>query len=130
MIKPGWVRVNFNYFINEEEFNYIVEAVHLVAEHGWRLLPHYRFEPQTALWRHRLGLPRPPMSLFEIDYSDGTLSHPIDRLQTGDFHYRDYLDEAHHLFASSSVNTEAAENVLDREAEALRWFPLPHEVMV
>jgi selenocysteine lyase/cysteine desulfurase len=30
-IKPGWVRVNFNYFISEEVFRYIVEAVHIVA---------------------------------------------------------------------------------------------------
>jgi outer membrane protein OmpA-like peptidoglycan-associated protein len=26
-IKPGWVRVNFNYFIDEETFDYIVDAV-------------------------------------------------------------------------------------------------------
>lgn len=130
VIKPGWVRVNFNYFIDEEEFAYIVEAVHLIAEHGWRLLPQYRFEPHTALWRHHLGLPRPPMSLFEVDYSGGTLSHPTDRLLAGEYHYRDYLDEAHDLFANSSAKEEAADNVLDREAEALRWFPLPHEVMV
>ena len=27
-IKPGWVRVNFNYFIDEATFQYIVDAVH------------------------------------------------------------------------------------------------------
>ena len=31
-IKPGWVRVNFNYFISEAVFDYIVEAVALVAD--------------------------------------------------------------------------------------------------
>ena len=30
-IKPGWVRVNFNYFISEAVFDYVVDAVHLVA---------------------------------------------------------------------------------------------------
>src|SRR5690606_11003954 len=35
-IKPGWVRVNFNYFIDDEAFEYIVEAVTLVAEYGDR----------------------------------------------------------------------------------------------
>ena len=44
-IKPGWVRVSFNYFISEETFSYIVEAVDLVATHGWLLLPEYRFDP-------------------------------------------------------------------------------------
>ncbi len=52
VIKPGWVRVNFNYFIGEEEFSYILEAVHMVGRDGWRLLPLYRFDPETALWRH------------------------------------------------------------------------------
>ncbi len=31
-IKPGWVRVNFNYFISEPVLEYIVEAVSLVAD--------------------------------------------------------------------------------------------------
>ena len=33
-IKPGWVRVNFNYFITEAVFRYVVEAVALVADDG------------------------------------------------------------------------------------------------
>ena len=30
-IKPGWVRINFNYFISDPVFSYLVEAVRLVA---------------------------------------------------------------------------------------------------
>ena len=56
-IKPGWVRVNFNYFISEAVFEFILDAVDLVATEGWRLLPDYAFEPATGLWRHR---GRPP----------------------------------------------------------------------
>jgi hypothetical protein len=33
-IKPGWVRVNFNYFISEPVFTYIVDAVRLIARDG------------------------------------------------------------------------------------------------
>ena len=57
-IKPGWVRVNFNYFISEAVFDYVVRAVELVAREGWRLLPWYRFEPATGLWRHARRLAR------------------------------------------------------------------------
>ncbi|HEY7564514.1 MAG TPA: aminotransferase class V-fold PLP-dependent enzyme [Acidimicrobiia bacterium] len=130
VIKPGWVRVNFNYFISEAEFTYIVEAVHQIANQGWRLLPHYRFEPETALWRHRLGLPRPPLSLFEVDYSEGKLAHPGQPLQVTEDFYADYLAQASQLFASSAAAVESAESVLDEEAESLRWFPLPSEVTV
>ena len=55
-IRPGWVRVNFNYFLTEEEFHYIVTAVHLLAEYADRLLPDYRFDPTTGLWQHAGGV--------------------------------------------------------------------------
>ena len=57
-IKPGWVRVNFNYFISEAVFDYILEAVELVATDGWRApaaLPLRRGQRHVApRWRpHR-----------------------------------------------------------------------------
>ena len=33
-IKPGWVRINFNYFISDAVLDYVVEAVSLVAQEG------------------------------------------------------------------------------------------------
>ena len=49
-IKPGWVRVNFNYFLSDAVADYIIEAVRLVARDGWRLLGDYRFDTATGLW--------------------------------------------------------------------------------
>jgi hypothetical protein len=40
-LKPGWCRVNYNYFIPESEFDYITSAIEQIAEHGWKLLPLY-----------------------------------------------------------------------------------------
>ena len=129
VIKPGWVRVNFNYFISEPEFDYIIEAVHLVAEHGWRILPHYRFEAASALWRHHLGLPRPPLSLHEIEYRDEGLSISTERLVASGEAYEEYLTEARQLLVSGAALIDDIEEMLDNEAEELRWFPLPHEVL-
>ena len=55
-IKPGWVRVNFNYFISEPVFQYIVDAVRLVARDGWRLP---RRLPLRAGHRPLAAPPRP-----------------------------------------------------------------------
>ena len=33
-IKPGWVRVNFNYFLSETVFQFLLDAVNLVASDG------------------------------------------------------------------------------------------------
>ena len=50
-IKPGWVRINFNYFINEVNFEYVIRAIELIATYGWRLLPQYVFDPLTEIGR-------------------------------------------------------------------------------
>jgi selenocysteine lyase/cysteine desulfurase len=124
VIKPGWVRVNFNYFIAEEEFEYILEAVHLVADQGWRLLPQYGYDPATALWRHRDGLPRPPTSLIDLvfggDGADAPLTAPITELDS-------YLAEAKRLLAEEPEAGAVAPD-LGSAAENLRWFPNPAEI--
>ena len=61
-IKPGWVRINFNYFVSDAVVDYLIEAVRLVARDGWKLLGDYRFDPATGLWRHRDGVVTPPLT--------------------------------------------------------------------
>ncbi len=129
-IKPGWVRVNFNYFISHAVFDYVVEAVELVATHGWRLLPDYRFEPATGLWRHREGPAEPPLRLRDLSYDDdGTLAYPAHQEQAPESALRGYLDEARVLLSSRDepdLETSAApSSIVDEEFERLRWFELP-----
>jgi len=125
VIKPGWVRLNFNYFIPEEEFQYILEAVHLVANEGWRLLPLYTFDTPTAVWRHRDGLPRPPATLGEVDFlSDDRSPSPTTLAITA---LADHLAEAKRLLAEAPVAGGMSPR-LSPEAEQLRWFPTPTEV--
>jgi selenocysteine lyase/cysteine desulfurase len=119
-IKPGWVRVNFNYFISEQVFEFILEAVDIAATDGWRLLPEYRFDPLSGLWTHRDGLPEPPLSLEDIGRG---IAHrhrePASALPR-------YLDEAREILLR---DREAADPiVLGPDFEHLRWFWLPHEV--
>jgi selenocysteine lyase/cysteine desulfurase len=124
VIKPGWVRVNFNYFIAEEEFAYLIEAVHLVADQGWRLLPLYTYEPDTALWRHRDGLPRPPTSLTDLDFSGGGLEPPMTA-PIGEL--GEYLSEAKRILAEEPESGGASPD-LGSAGERLRWFPNPAEI--
>ena len=66
------MRVNFNYFISEAVFDFILSAVELVATDGWRLLPLYGFEPSTGLWSHAGGAGEPPLSLHDVEFgADG-----------------------------------------------------------
>lgn len=52
-MRPGWVRFNLHWLMTEAEVDYVVQAVALVASDGWRLLPSYRLDPKTGVWRFR-----------------------------------------------------------------------------
>ncbi|HTS15679.1 MAG TPA: aminotransferase class V-fold PLP-dependent enzyme [Candidatus Sulfotelmatobacter sp.] len=132
-IKPGWVRVNFNYFISEAVFDYILEAIELVAAEGWRLLPQYRFEPATGIWRHVGGTLEPPLSLGDVRYEGGRMTYQAHRHREPESRLADYLAEGRRILAAgagpAAVPGDAATDApLDADAESLRWFPLPHEV--
>jgi selenocysteine lyase/cysteine desulfurase len=127
-IKPGWVRVNFNYFIDERVFEYIVEAVKLVAEDGWRLLPDYRFDPILGLWHHRAGPLEPPLSLTHVRYEDGAMVAPHHDARAPLEDLTRYLREARALLASRPGEPDAPPGAFRRiseEFEDLRWFWLP-----
>jgi selenocysteine lyase/cysteine desulfurase len=129
-IKPGWVRVNFNYFISESVFDFILGAVELVASDGWRLLPHYRFEPSTGLWRHAGGTAEPPMSLRDVRFDDGGMTWPSHRRTAPESELAGYLTEARRLLADPAPPALPPEApVVDADFETLRWFPLPAEAV-
>jgi hypothetical protein len=126
-IKPGWVRVNFNYFLSEAVVDYVIEAVRLVARDGWRLLGLYHFDAARGLWSHRDGRVEPPLGLRQIAYdADGRMRYD---------HHDDTAPESvlkQHLDDGAALLREAAPPVLDgtparvsEDFEQLRWFELP-----
>lgn len=124
-IKPGWVRVNFNYFISEPVFEFLLDAVDLVATDGWKLLPDYRFDPLSGLWRHRAGSPEPPLSLRDINYSEAT-PHSAHRHREPESALAGYLTQAREILDSTKGQAETM--VLSPDFEHLRWFWLPQEI--
>jgi selenocysteine lyase/cysteine desulfurase len=128
-IKPGWVRVNFNYFISEETFQFILDAVHFAAREGHKLLPHYRFEPDTGLWHHRGGRPDPAMRLSDLSYVRGKLTYRSRHATEPESVLPSYVDAARSIVDAAVAELGTIDDPpLDEEFEALRWFPLPGEI--
>lgn len=130
-IKPGWVRVNFNYFISDQVRDFILDAIHFVGDEGWRFLPHYRFDPVTALWRHRRPLAGPPLSLYDIDYSSGSMSFRRRPEFHSDEDLVGYLDAARTIAAdleTAGPPEPLGPPAVTADFEHLRWFPLPDEL--
>lgn len=127
--KPGWVRVNFNYFISEEEFRYILDAIHLVAIYGYAMLPQYEIDPQSGIWTHRGGATFRPASLGDLDLSGDTArwSRGVDLL--GDDVLSAQLAEGRRILeaAAQGVPDPVDMPALSGKEARWRWFPLPGE---
>lgn len=130
-IKPGWVRVNFNYFISEAVFAYVVAAVDLIATSGWRLLPSYRLDPSSGRWHHLDGPAEPPMRLSQVRYdAEGQLVYPQVHDRAPESALADYLEQAAVLLDSLPDPVTATLGDLDtagtvtEDFEHLRWFDM------
>ena len=53
LLRVGFTRINFAYFMRPEEINYILDAIEFIANYGWMLLPHYQFDQDSGVWRNR-----------------------------------------------------------------------------
>jgi selenocysteine lyase/cysteine desulfurase len=131
-IKPGWVRVNFNYFISDAVFQYILDAVHLVAEAGWKLLPYYRFSVDSGLWRHRDCQRSPEFGLESLSFESGRLEYRSRQRTEPESALTGYLDDARRIIAEaeSEFGKDTFSATLPEDLEHLRWFPLPSESFV
>jgi selenocysteine lyase/cysteine desulfurase len=129
-VKPGWIRMNFNYFISERVFEYLLGAVHLIAEHGWRLMPDYVFDPETGRWRHRDVDFKPRLGLDGISYHTGRMEYRSRHATEPEAVLSSYLEEVREIMLAASSHDEATleRPELNEDYESLRWFPLPHEI--
>lgn len=51
-IKFGWARINLHYSLENADFEYILNAIDFISEHGYKFLFHYYFEPHSGNWTH------------------------------------------------------------------------------
>jgi len=126
-IKPGWVRVNLNWFISEEVCDYVVEAISLLGGYGSRLLPDYLFDATTGRWRHRDGPAEPPLRMSDVtaDPVRG-LSYPDSRTRAPESELARYLTAGRALLESRpDPPLDDGPSGLAAEFERLRWFHLP-----
>jgi selenocysteine lyase/cysteine desulfurase/tRNA(Ile)-lysidine synthase TilS/MesJ len=151
MLRPGFSRMSFPYFMDESELSYILEAVHFVANEGWKFLPQYKFNHKSGAWKHTTRFTKFPnrkwLSNFALDLDsvDGDESvtareNPMMTIaseaaltqhrQENLAYARRLAAETNTLQASGGGNVAAsAAQMLDDSYEALRWFVYPSETM-
>jgi len=128
-IKPGWVRVNFNYFISDTVADYVIEAVRLVARDGWRLLGDYDFDATSGRWRHHDGPVEPPLRLRQVTFEDGRLTYPRQQERAGEEMLAVHLEDGRRLLAAATAPS-CPEGSVNADFDQLRWFDLPATSLV
>ncbi len=124
ILKPGWVRVNFNYFISETVFQYVVDAVDRIGRYGSRFLPDYRFDAGTGRWMHREAPEHSISHLGGLSYEGGRLSYDSHRAMLPESSLSATLEAADRLAEARRADQpgDARPAVLSADQEALRWF--------
>ena len=123
-IKPGWVRINFNYFITDTVRDYLIDAVELVADEGQRLLPDYHFDPRSGLWHHHATAPV-PVGLPDLRRAITAPPAPATGPAAGEDVLADQFAAARRVLAAHPDAVTDGPTGLDERFEALRWFVLP-----
>jgi selenocysteine lyase/cysteine desulfurase len=134
-IKPGWVRLNFNYFLCDPVADYLSQAVLFIAANGSKFLADYRFDAVTGIWRHHLGAIEPPMRLNMVTYDEnGVMTYPKIHSRADESILLEHLAEANSLAEGRTNCTDDKDGArilkkLGPGFEHLRWFELPPECL-
>ena len=127
LLRPGFVRVSFPYFLRADEVEYVLRAIEQVSKHGYRLLPLYRFNHKTGEILHRKRFTKFSERLWLSDIGvEKKTKIECDKT------YDELLSEAMSIFQSVTEKDlkqiPSHSMVLGEDGERLRWFVWPDEI--
>jgi selenocysteine lyase/cysteine desulfurase len=127
-LRPGWVRFNLHWLCNDQEVDYILSAMALVAQWGAKLLASYTLDPESGLWQHRDAAETPPVSLDVFANNVSTLK-PVTTEKP-----QQVLEAAEDILRSGAPRLHREQSVghfqqtpWPVELESLCWFLRSHE---
>ena len=111
--------------MDDDEAQYVIDAVHFIADHGHEFMALYDFDLCTGTWRHRHGeCPLPKFCLDEAlaneEGEPAVLSLAVRRQL-----YNHYMTEANRWVQRLREQPEAGLASLEGELEELQFFSLP-----
>ncbi|MCD6115752.1 aminotransferase class V-fold PLP-dependent enzyme, partial [bacterium] len=122
-IKPGWCRVGFHYTMDDEEANFIIDAIDFIANKGYCFLPLYNFHLDSGSWEHIEDINT--ASDFSVEHALKSAFVPLDSSLPNDIRhrlYRSYLQDADTLADKLKDKLPEKLPVLKGELEELRYF--------
>jgi len=124
-LKPGWCRVGLHWVMDDAEADYVIDAVHFVARHGYRFLGLYDFDLCSGTWSHKHD--KDELQSFSLksalesnDLDPAVLTDPL-RKQL----YDHYLTEANRWVDRLKEDPDLPLAKLEGELGELQFFALP-----
>jgi selenocysteine lyase/cysteine desulfurase len=112
-VKPGWTRLNFSYFIEPAEFEFLQDAIEFIADHGERFIAEYRCEWHTGTWHHPFDEPQPDLLTLAAQPAQPAPCGLAPRAAQPNT-YRDCMARAHAVLAALSTAAPTARRLPPR----------------
>jgi selenocysteine lyase/cysteine desulfurase len=120
--RPGWARLGVNWFFSEDDVDNIVCAVRFIAQHGFELLPFYRLDLASGVWRATAKVDDAPPETLSMLWRQDLAWKALDAPD-----FKICLAEAERIVRKARNLADVDPMELSPEEEALRWFWLPYE---
>ena len=104
-----------------------MRAVELVAEHGYKLMPYYRFDQDHGVWLYQGRRMPISISLADISYESGEFTVPAKKLGTEEQPLSHFMALAEQELLRTERSGETYQLKLPESSEQLRWFNLPQD---
>ena len=124
LMRPGWVRLGFNYFFDEAMITYITEAILFLADHGLHFLADYEADASAGVWRCK-GMVADRASGLALFWQAET-----EQLAEKGKEMADYLSIARQLAAKRDLPQLSKTTIFQPSYEALRAFWMPQDIVV
>lgn len=122
-IKPGWVRVNFHYLLDQFAFDYMMEAIVFIADYGYLFLQDYDVVCKSGNWTHKNKTDSciKSFNLDEILGSDNFEPNRYDKEETV-AKYAEHMKHAYELKDKHKVSDSSYVLYKKEEMGDLAWF--------
>ncbi|MBW8638700.1 aminotransferase class V-fold PLP-dependent enzyme [Hoeflea sp. WL0058] len=128
VFRPGWARLGVSWFFDEETVDQIKAAIAFIAHRGLSVLPAYRLDAASGVWRpDPAALPGMVETIEDAapDFAQMWFGNGAAPTTAPDF--ETCLAIAHEIADLAERHTPEVGPAFDAESEKLRWFWMPVE---
>ncbi|KAL4223439.1 hypothetical protein ACF0H5_016910 [Mactra antiquata] len=141
VMRPGFVRVNLPYFYDDKLIDYIINAVDLVATHGWKLLSLYTFRTNSGAFLYKGEMSEEDeenfFSLQDIDYTEKFQVNRKPPDLTSNITLDEMMQDAIHILTDDNMRssnrvstaTRRLNDLIPKDKRKFRWFLTPQDAI-